>query len=150
MRPSLPRRALLLALPLALALGLIAPPASAQTLALAVEVQGVKEARGELGCALYRSAEGFPMAPERAVQQWLPAKVEGVECRFSALPPGRYAVAVSHDLNGNRKTDTNFVGMPTEAWGVSRGARPSLRAPRWDEAVMDLQADTRLTVVVAK
>jgi uncharacterized protein (DUF2141 family) len=135
---------------LCLPMALLLPLASAQALELVVDVQGLKDARGEVGCALYRSAEGFPMAPERAAQQWLPAKADGVECRFSALPTGRYAVAVSHDLNGNRKTDTNFVGMPTEAWGVSRGARPSLRAPRWDEAVMDLQADTRLTVVVAK
>ena len=36
--------------------------------------------------------------------------------------------------NGNKKVDTNFVGMPTEAWGVSNNIRPLMRAPRWQEA----------------
>lgn len=47
---------------------------------------------------------------------------------------GTYAIALTHDLNGNRRTDTDFLGRPTEDWGVSRGARPLLRAPRFDEA----------------
>jgi uncharacterized protein (DUF2141 family) len=64
-----------------------------------------------------------------------------VTCRFEALAPGDYAVAVSHDLNGNKKADTNFVGIPTEAWGVSNNVRPGLRAPRFDEARFSVPAE---------
>jgi uncharacterized protein (DUF2141 family) len=81
------------------------------------------------------------MDNSRAQQQWVPAQADGATCRFGGLQPGRYAVSIGHDLNGNRRVDTNFLGMPTEQWGVSNNARPTLRAPRYDEAVFTLPAD---------
>lgn len=105
-----------------------------------VSVSGITSNSGEIGCGLFASADGFPMQTKKATQQWLPARQGGVLCRFENLGPGDYAVAVTHDLNGNRRTDTNFLGVPREDWGVSRGARPSLRAPRFAEANFSLAA----------
>lgn len=110
--------------------------AQAHAAELRVTVTGARGAEGQVGCALHLAAEGFPMEPTRATQLWLPASPVGVECRFTNLAPGRYAVAVSHDLNGNRRTDTNFLGIPTEDWGVSNNLRPTLRAPRFEEAAV--------------
>jgi uncharacterized protein (DUF2141 family) len=76
----------------------------------------------------------------------LRADAKGVTCNFSDLADGSYAVSVSHDLNGNKKVDTNFLGMPTESWGVSNNARPSLRAPRFDEAVFKVVAGKDMTL----
>lgn len=71
-------------------------------------------------------------------------------CVFERLTHGTYAVAVAHDLNGNRKTDRNFLGMPKEAWGVSNNARPSLRAPRFQEAVVQLSENLTIAIEVRK
>lgn len=116
---------------------------------LVVRVTGIPAASGEIGCALFTAAEGFPMDDAVARRVRLPADPAGVSCRFADVPAGRYAVAVSHDANGNRKLDTNLIGLPTEAWGVSNNARPSLRAPRFDEARFDV-ADGRETVIEVK
>ena len=62
-------------------------------------------------------------------------------------------VELIQDLNGNRRADTNFVGMPTEPWGVSNGVRPTMRAPRFDEAafvVGDAAGETVVDVKVSK
>lgn len=115
---------------------LVAIPAAAAT--LEVSVTGLRSTGGEVGCALYPGAAGFPMEPARAVETWRPAVAGSVVCVFEALEPGRYAVAVSHDLNGNRRTDANFLGMPTEDWGVSNNVRPTLRAPRFEESAIDI------------
>lgn len=112
--------------------------AGAEAAELRVTVTGAGSSAGEVGCGLYAEERGFPMDPTRAVQLWQPAKTNGVVCRFEGLRPGTYAVAVSHDLNGNRRTDTNFIGLPTEDWGVSNNARPSLRAPRFAEAAVQV------------
>lgn len=88
------------------------------------------------------------MEPARATQLWLPASPDGVQCRFENLPPGRYAVAVSHDINGNRRTDTNLFGIPTEDWGVSNNVRPTLRAPRFDEAAVQVPEGNPTTIEV--
>jgi uncharacterized protein (DUF2141 family) len=108
--------------------------------------------KGEVGCALYRSEEGFPMDSTKAAQRvWLPAVGEVVECRFADVPPGPFAVAVSVDLNGNRKTDKNFLGIPTEPWGVSGNVRPAMRAPRFAEAKGMMTAENlRIEVKVSK
>lgn len=119
---------------------------------LVVTVASVASEKGEIGCALYRDAAGFPMDSARATRVWVAAKPGSVECRFASVSPGTYALAISHDLNGNRKTDTNFVGMPKEDWGVSNNVRPRLRAPRFDEArfeVKDVEV-TRLEVRVGR
>lgn len=74
------------------------------------------------------------MDSAKATSFWVKAKLGSVECRFANLNPGAYALAVSHDRNCNRKTDTNLVGMPKEDWGVSNDVRPRPRAPRFEEA----------------
>jgi len=51
------------------------------------------------------------------------------------LPPGTYALSVLQDLNGNRKLDTNFIGIPTEASGSSNDAPARWSAPKFKDAV---------------
>ena len=121
---------------------------SAGAAELTVSVAGIEADKGEIGCALYPGPEGFPMDDSFARVQWQDAKRGGVDCRFDGLAPGSYAVAVSHDFNGNKRTDTNFLGIPTEPWGVSKNVRPTLRAPRFDEAALELNQDSTMRVIV--
>lgn len=127
-------------------LGALLMPASAAAAELLVRVGGLAAADGQVGCALFSGPDGFPMDNGRAQQQWQPARAGGVSCRFEGLAAGRYAVAVSHDLNGNRRVDTGLFGIPVEAWGVSNNVRPALRAPRFDEAAFALGAEQSLTL----
>ena len=106
-----------------------------------VIVTNIKSSQGEIGCGLHDSSGSFPMGSDSVAQVWINANSGSVRCQFNNLPPGRYAVAVSHDLNGNRKTDTNFLGIPKEAWGVSNNVRPTLRAPKFKEAVFVLGSE---------
>lgn len=116
-------------------------PAARASADLLVRVTGIQAPLGQIGCSLFAEAGGFPMDSARAKQQWLPAQGDGVTCQFRGLAPGRYAVSVGHDLNGNRRVDTNLFGVPTEPWGVSNNARPALRAPRFEEAAFTIPGD---------
>lgn len=115
---------------------------------LDVRVSGIQQATGEIGCALFADATGFPKDNAKAQTLWLAADVHGVTCRFTGLPAGRYAVAVSHDLNGNRRLDTNLFGIPVEPWGVSNNLRPALRPPRFDEAAVSTSDERPTTIDV--
>lgn len=119
---------------------------------LSVTVQGLKDGKGEVGCALFRGADGFPMDNRNAATQWHPLRAGNIECKFNQLPPGRYAVAVSVDSNGNRNTARNFVGMPKEPWGVSNNQRPRMRAPRFEEAAFKIKEgeSARISIQVSK
>lgn len=85
-----------------------------------------------------------------ARQQWQAADAKGVICRFEGVTEGSYAVSIGHDVNSNRRVDTNFIGLPTEQWGVSNNVRPSLRAPRFDEAVFKVAAEEKILVIDIK
>ncbi len=114
--------------------GLICFSFSAQSEELSVKVTGIKKNKGEIACALFKTPEGFPMDLSKPQLIWLAADSTEIICKFTELSPGDYSLSVAHDENGNKKVDTNFVGMPTEAWGVSNNIRPLMRAPRWQEA----------------
>jgi uncharacterized protein (DUF2141 family) len=117
---------------------------------LVVKVTGLAEPLGQVGCTLFAVPAGFPMDDTGARVMWQPADAEGVVCRFSNLVEGSYAVSIGHDLNGNKKVDTNFLGMPTEQWGVSNNARPLMRAPRFEEATFKVFADSKEIVIEIK
>ena len=113
---------------------------------LTVDVQNIKNDEGKIGCALFDSDNDFPMSDSPKQQLWLDAAKDGVQCIFDSLEDGTYAVAISHDLNVNQETDTNFFGIPKEDWGVSNNVRPSMRAPTFEEAKFAIQGDTILEV----
>lgn len=115
---------------------------------LSIEVKGVGTPKGDVGCALYSGPTGFPLDQSVAKTQKHPARAEGNVCSFPNLPAGRYAVAVSVDRNQNGKTDKNFIGIPTEEWGVSNGVRPKMRAPRFEEAVFELKDGEKKTITI--
>jgi uncharacterized protein (DUF2141 family) len=55
-------------------------------------------------------------------------------CDFEDIPPGTYAIAVVHDENMNGKLDANRLGIPSEGYGFSNGARALLSAPSFSAA----------------
>ncbi|MEM6646953.1 MAG: DUF2141 domain-containing protein [Bacteroidota bacterium] len=114
---------------------------------LTVAVAGISSDKGKIICALFDQADGFPMDREPALKtQAHDADPDGVTCQFDALAPSSYAISVFHDRNTNDKVDTNFLGVPKEAWGVSNGVRPRMRPPRFEEAVFDLAAGQSVTL----
>ena len=51
-----------------------------------------------------------------------------------------------HDKNANGKLDSNIVGIPTEPYGASRDARGRMGPPAFEDAAVDVQGDTALTI----
>lgn len=74
------------------------------------------------------------MDNRNAKQIWVDALTAGVVCIFPNVAAGSYAVSIAHDTNGNKKVDTNFLGIPKEGWGVSNNVMPTMRAPTFEEA----------------
>ena len=112
---------------------------SRATVTLVVRVDGFESADGVAGAAAWQTAQGFPEQIEHAVATTYVGIQDGVAVAcFGQMEPGTYAITVFHDTNDNRRFDRNWLGMPREAWGVSNNVRPRLRAPRFDEAMLEL------------
>ena len=57
---------------------------------------------------------------------------------------------VLHDMNGNKKMDTNWVGLPKEGWGGTRNKKPTMRAPYWKEAKVTVGPEGRTETVIMR
>ena len=85
---------------------------------------------GRVGCIIFNSADGFPRDRARATAHArAPIVNQAGTCDFKDLPPGTYAIASFHDELETGKMETNFLGMPQEAYGFSNDARPSALTP---------------------
>jgi uncharacterized protein (DUF2141 family) len=125
---------------IALAVAFYASPAFSESLStVLIEVSGFKNTRGTLNCRLFSKAADFP-DDEGIVTLRVPITGPNTSCSFSNVEPGTYAIAVVHDENGNGKLDKNFVGVPSEGYGVSNNKTYALSAPKWDESTFKLGA----------
>jgi uncharacterized protein (DUF2141 family) len=61
-----------------------------------------------------------------------------VTLTFADVAPGRYAIALLHDENGNGKADRALGMMPREGFGFSRDAKVVMGPPRFEEAVFEV------------
>ena len=123
-----------------LAVAFYAPPAFSESPStVLIEVTGFKNTRGTLNCRLFTKAADFPDG-EGIVTSRVPITGPNTSCSFSNVEPGTYAIAVVHDENGNGKLDKNFVGVPSEGYGVSNNKTYALSAPKWDESTFKLGA----------
>jgi uncharacterized protein (DUF2141 family) len=136
--------------PLCHAIAILGIAGAIQAEEVRVTVTGIDERKGgEIGIALYPGPSGFPMESLKASCVWLKADATNITHSFRDLKPGTYAIAVSHDLNGNHVTDTSWVGIPKEPWGVSKNIRPRMRAPRFEECSFSLTNSVPLSLVVS-
>ncbi|MFK8001724.1 MAG: DUF2141 domain-containing protein [Polyangiales bacterium] len=102
-------------------------------------IQGVRNSDGQVACALFSSADGFPSEQDKAIHgKVLSAKAGTIEFEFEGVPHGQYAISVLHDENNNGRLDTNILGMPREGYGVSGNAFRRFGPPRYPEALIDL------------
>ncbi len=112
-----------------------------------INILNIKNSTGTIACALFESPAGFPREYLRHATSMMAIEIRDTQarCDFVGIPPGTYALVVIHDENRNGKLDTNWMGVPTEGYGFSSGAKATLSAPsfsdaslRYDRGTLDL------------
>lgn len=96
-----------------------------------VKVAVCQESLDEAGCT-----KGTSRRPQAAAETFV----------FEGLAPGRYAVAVYHDLNGNGELDKIPPGLPTEPYGFSNDVG-RLGPPRFAPAAVEVGAEETVVTV---
>ena len=124
-------------------------PASGGVTWLEVEVKGLEVETGRVALALFGSAESYAYGTEPLRRAFLPRSEGPCVWRLEDLAPGDYAIKAFHDLDGSGRLETNFLGVPTEPYGFSNGARGSFGPPSWRQARFRLNVGgTRIVVTV--
>lgn len=117
---------------------LILAAGSAAAADLQVVVEEVKGSEGDIHLALYNDPRTFRKEEQSLKLLSKPATEGSVSFNFEGLAPGRYALIVYHDADGNGKMN-RFLGMiPTEGYGLSNNPQVS-GPPAFDDAAFDLE-----------
>ena len=109
-----------------------------------VKIQNIRNSTGNVACALFDSPVGFPTEFLRYATNIIAIKIRDAEarCNFLDVPPGTYALAVSHDENMDGKINTNWIGIPTEGYGFSNDAKALLGPPSFSAARFPYEGGT--------
>ncbi|MFP3942340.1 MAG: DUF2141 domain-containing protein [Alphaproteobacteria bacterium] len=99
------------------------------------EILGVPDGKGMIAASLCKR-KNFTKSGCRTER--VPAREGQVSVTFGNVKPGKYAVQVHHDQNGNGKMDFSFFGLPKEPYGFSRDAKPVLAPPKFESAYFEV------------
>ncbi|QGN55122.1 DUF2141 domain-containing protein [Novosphingobium sp. Gsoil 351] len=106
-----------------------------------VEISGLRSAKGQVLACLTARAKSFPdCTRDPAARKLAVPSREAATLRFAAVPPGRYAVALLDDANGNGKADMALF-IPREGFGFSRDAAAPFGPPKFAAAAFDVGAE---------
>ncbi|WGK69750.1 DUF2141 domain-containing protein [Candidatus Haliotispira prima] len=104
-------------------------------------VRNVEKSQGIVHLGLYDQAKNFAKKRTPAMAGfYIKAVTPVTEFLLGNIAPGRYAIAVYHDLNGDKKLNQNLFGVPVERYGFSHNIFGKLgSAPRFEQASFEVK-----------
>jgi uncharacterized protein (DUF2141 family) len=115
-----------------------ATPSPSPTNALDIEVIGLRNDSGQVGCSIFNDAQAFPRDDSKVLRHvWAPIRGRKAVCEFTDLPAGQYAAVVFHDENGDHEFNMNAFEMPTEGYGFSNDAAALFAPPDFKSAAFN-------------
>lgn len=112
------------------------------------EFQNMGSTKGTILFLLFKDEEGFPDQEDLAIRQGSVEAFRAKEMGISVkdLPDGTYALSVFHDENGNGKLDTNYIGIPKEAFAFSMNPKVFFGPPSFKKARFKLSNSLNLKI----
>lgn len=116
-----------------------------------LEIQNIQQAKGSIQIAIYRGEEKFLEDGQEIVTKAVLVEKEGaLTVSFDNLAFGEYSIAIYHDVNDNKKLDTNLVGIPNEPYGFSNDAKSKWGPPKYQAARFNLNQNRQEMVIQLK
>jgi uncharacterized protein (DUF2141 family) len=115
---------------------------SAQTARLLVHIGRFENDNGTVHVTLKDSSRKI------VAEKKVPISNESAEVTFDKLQPGRYAIRVYHDENGNGKLDRALLGIRKESWGVSNDSLQTFGPARFRKMLFEVRGNTEIAISV--
>ena len=101
-----------------------------------VHVLNVAGSAGDVRALLFGRQNWLSDTPAFRVKT--PAHPGEVTVVVPNVPPGVYGIVGHHDSDRDGDVTRNFLGIPTEGIGFSRGVRILFSAPKFDDAAIQV------------
>ena len=129
-----------------LALWIVAQTSTLCAADLKLQLDGLKDDRGQFLIAVYQDAGSFLDSKKAVKETIVPVSEAKAGIVVAQLPVGTYAVAVVQDKNSNGKLDTNFLGIPREPFGISQNASAWFGPPSFEQSKFELTEGMQLNI----
>ncbi len=138
----------LLGLYLFLFLFLLTAYANAQNSILEISVEGVRNNKGRILCAIYDNEADYKKGKNFIRGGEAKAQKGTVSFAVKDLPNGDYAISILHDENGNEEMDLNLLGIPKEGFGYSNNPVIRFGAPAYKDIKFTKMGQTELRITM--
>lgn len=92
-----------------------------------------KHGTGPVRCALYDEEKKW-LTSKYVYHATAQVRGKLAMCVFTKVAPGTYSGSAYHDKNDNGKLDKNFIGLPSEDFAFTNGAKAGLGPPSFKSA----------------
>ncbi len=120
-----------------------------QAQTLTIEFEKIRNNEGVLSVTIYENDENWLDEEGDYLEYIFPKeKMTGNSLTVSieVEKPGKYAVAVLDDEDGDEKMRHNFIGYPREGFGFSNNVHVWLSRPKYDECLLEIRNDTTIQI----
>ena len=69
--------------------------------------------------------------------KFVPTGADTLTAQITDREYGRYAIALFQDMDNDGKIEKNFIGIPKDPYAFSNNARPTFKAPSFDDCCFD-------------
>jgi uncharacterized protein (DUF2141 family) len=106
-----------------------------RTYDLTITIPNIKNTKGGIHVSVYSSKNKSEFTKIGQEYKVLDFKAESAAGKYviKGLPEGEYAIAIYHDENGDKKCNTNIIGIPKEGYGFTRITK-LLSTPKFDDS----------------
>ena len=95
--------------------------------------------QGNVLVLVFNQSTGFPSDPDKALMKLsLPLKGKKATITLPDIEPGKYAISVFHDEDGDGKMDKNSVGYPLDKYGFSNNPSSFFGPPSFEKAAFEV------------
>jgi uncharacterized protein (DUF2141 family) len=111
---------------------------------LEIKITNIENGHGTIYIAILDSAEGWlksdeEFKPFRDITQPV-SSTDDLLISVQDLPPGKYAISLFQDLDGDSEMDKNLIGFPKEPFGFS-APMGKLGPPKFKEAAIEFSGE---------
>ena len=132
-----------------IAVALLGAASPAATSDVTITATGLRNHKGVVRACMTAEVAHFPSCKNPAASYHAVGDAAGsVTLTFADVKPGRYAIALLHDENGNGKADRAAMMIPTEGFGFSRDAKVRFGPPKFREAAFEVAPGARENLTI--
>jgi len=116
---------------------------------LTIEFDNIRNNEGVLSVTVYENDENWLDEEGDYLEYIFPKEKmssDSLTISIELEKPGKYAIAVLDDEDGDEKMRHNFIGYPKEGFGFSNNIHVWLSRPKFDECLLDIKSDTTIRI----